>query len=166
MEAIEATVCRKGSIRQDSAYSGSIIAYGGFAWLTRQRKQIRQVTWQPRTWRLERRNWRLESSNTEHGSWNVEARKLATRKLGTGIWNTVPPNPSHQNHSIKSNRAGTRGTVPGRSLVYVPVGGKGRSPSPLRGVSGNRFTEQQGAARSMIGPRSTLLFTYNSLMCP
>ena len=69
MEAIEATVCRKGSIRQYSAYSGSIIAYGGFAWLPRQRKQIRQVTWQPRTWKLERGGCNQATKNMEAGTW-------------------------------------------------------------------------------------------------
>ena len=68
MEAIEATVCRKGSIRQDSAYSGSIIAYGVFAWLPRQRKQIRQVTWQRRTCMLGSGGWNQATKNMEAGT--------------------------------------------------------------------------------------------------
>ena len=69
--AIEATVCSKGSIRQYSAYSGSIIAYGGFAWLPRQRKQIRHVTWQRRTCMLGSGGWNQATKNMEAGTWRL-----------------------------------------------------------------------------------------------
>ena len=103
MEAIEATVCRKGSIRQDSAYSGSIIAYGGFAWLPRQRKQIRQVTWQRRTWMLERGGLNQATQNMEAVTWRLEA---GSRNLEPGSW--YLPNPSHP----KGSEAGVQGACP------------------------------------------------------
>ena len=102
MEAIEATVCRKGSIRQDSAYSGSIIAYGGFAWLPRQRKQIRQVTWQPRTWRLERGGLNQATKNMEAGTWMpVPGSRNLEPVSGYLPSNSSQTIPSHQ---IKSGR--------------------------------------------------------------
>lgn len=73
----------------------------------RQRCVIRQVTWQPRTWRLERRNWKLESSNAEHGGCeasNQEAitwKEAITRKL-------VPSKP----FPSKRKRSGGSGGLP------------------------------------------------------
>ena len=117
MEAIEATVCRKGSIRQDSAYSGSIIAYGGFAWLTRQRKQIRQVTWQRRTWKLERGGWNQATKNMEAGTWRlgswiqesrtskrVPSKSFPSKRKRSGGSGGLPP-PGYQSGKKKGGEA-------------------------------------------------------------
>ena len=136
MEAIEATVCRKGSIRQDSAYSGSIIAYGGFAWLPRQRKQIRQVTWQRRTWKLERGGWNQATKNMEAGTWRLGIKQPRTWRLERGGWN----------QATKNMEAGTWMPVP-ESRNLEPGSGYLPNPShPKSSVPGLGGAQHQQAA--------------------
>ena len=122
MEAIEATVCRKGSIRQDSAYSGSIIAYGGFAWLPRQRKQIRQVTWQRRTCMLGSGGWNQATKNMEAGTWMPvpESRNL---EPGSGYL------PNNSSQTIPSNQIGqaTEAPFPGEAWFMYLLKEKGEA---------------------------------------
>ena len=98
MEAIEATVCRKGSI----------IAYGGFAWLPRQRKQIRQVTWQRRTCMLGSGGWNQATKNMEAGTWRLGSwiQESRTSKL-------VP------SKSFPSKRRLERGSVAGAAAPGI-----------------------------------------------
>ena len=109
MEAIEATVCRKGSIRQNRAYSGSIIAYGGFAWLPRQRKQIRQVTWQRRTCMLGSGGWNQATKNMEAGTWRLGSWNQATKNMEAGTFQTLPIQ--------KEAKRGFRGLAPSRLQI-------------------------------------------------
>ena len=90
MEASKATVCRKDNIRQYSAYSGTIIAYGGFAWLPRQRKQIRQVTWQRRTCMLGSGSWNQATKNMEAGTWRLGSWNQATKNMEAGTFQILP----------------------------------------------------------------------------
>lgn len=116
MEAIDATVCRKGSIRQYSAYSGSIIAYGGFAWLPRQRKQIRQITRQRRTWMLGSGGCNQATQSMEDVTWRLGSWNQATQNMEAGTWMPVPRSrkrvPSKPFQSKRKRSGGSGGLPP------------------------------------------------------
>ena len=82
--AVKAVLGRIAHIRE------VLLLYGGFAWLPRQRKQIRQVTWQRRTCMLGSGGWNQATKNMEAGTWRLGSWNQATKNKEAGTFQTLP----------------------------------------------------------------------------
>ena len=99
--AVKAVLGRIAHIRE------VLLLYGGFAWLPRQRKQIRQVTWQRRTCMLGSGGWNQATKNMEAGTWRLGSWNQAIQNMEAGTWRL-----GSWNQATKNMEAGTWMPVP------------------------------------------------------